>query len=434
MKKGKLPKPSFAHLAVLFAVVGIIVLYSISSLSEPEHIRLDEIPDHVGEDVVVQGVVIDHETTVRGDAELLIYGDTTTLEVVVEDYDKNIEINRMIKLQGEVREFRDQYELVAVTDSSIEVIGEYETELVLLADMGEYLNQYISIEGVIVDEYIYGGGGLYLDLFQNNRIVTVYLDKYYKYVELTGLELNITDTVKVSGIVRETSSGHKLIVYNENSVELTGHWQIKQLSIENITLQTQLTSQQVARELASNPSEFGTFPVEITGYVKYEPMYGTSFYISEKPIDGTYSLKIKTNDCNLSKLHKGDKVNLAGNLVYDLKSLRYFVEAFYVELVEPYGNWTVSFEELVRNSYEYLNATVNISGYVYRLWDERFFYLVDSNQSYNFSLRVYVYDFNVTMPEHDEYVEVTAEFIYYERFLCYEILVRNPWELRRVEH
>lgn len=135
-----MPKPSFAHLAVLFAVVGIIVLYSISSLSEPEHVRLDEIPDHVGDDVIVQGVVIDQETTVRGDAELLIYSDMTTLEVVIEDFDKYIEINRMIKIQGEVREFRDQYELVAVTDSSLEVIGEYETELVPLSDIEEYLD------------------------------------------------------------------------------------------------------------------------------------------------------------------------------------------------------------------------------------------------------------------------------------------------------
>jgi hypothetical protein len=162
-------------------------------------------------------------------------------------------------------------------------------------------------------------------------------------------------------------------------------------------------------------------------------MYGTSFYISEKPSDGDYSLKIKISECDFSKLHKGDKVDLGGILVYDLKSLRYYVEAFYVDLIEPYGNWSVTLDELVENSYEYLNATVNVEGYVYRLWGGQFFFLVDSNQSYNFSLRVYINDFNITIPEHGDHVEVTAKFIYYERFLCYELMVREPGELRWVE-
>ncbi len=434
MKKIRVPKLGFAHFAIIFAVVGIIVLYFISTLSVPPEIQLDEVGGYVGEDVIVKGIVIDYELTVRNDAKLIIYGDNTTLKVKLEDCHKQIDINDRIKLQGEVREFRGQYELVAVTDNSVEILDYYNVELVPLNELANYVNQYIAVEGVVVDQSIYGNGELYLELFQNNVIISAYIEKYDEFVEKTSQELNITDTLRICGIVQSASSGHKMIVMNEDSVEITGSWDLRQISIENLTLHTQLRSQQIAKELAKSPMEYSSFPVNIKGYVKYEPQYSTSFYIAEKPCDGSYSLKVRAVNCAVPQLHKGDKVNLTGNLVYELRSLRYSLEALSIEVLERYGNWQVELPDLVTNSFEYLNATVNISGYVYRLWDEQFFYLVDNNQSYNFSLRVYVYDFNVSMPEHDEYVEVTAEFIYYERFLCYELLVRNPWELRRVEH
>ncbi len=433
MKKISKPKLSFAHFAIIFAVVGIVVLYFISTLSEPPEIRLDEVGDYVGEDVVVKGVVLDYELTVRNDAKLLIYGDNTTLKVKLEDCTKQININDRIKLQGEVREFRNEYELVAVTDNSIEVIGRHQVELVAFNELANHESQYIAIEGVVVDQSIYGDGELYLELFQNNIIISAYIEKYNEFVAKTARDLNITDTVKLSGILQKNSNGYKLIVYNENSVEITGHWDVRQLTIENLTVHTQLRSHEIAKELAKNPLEYSAFPVNIMGYVKYEPQYSTSFYIAEKPSNGSYSLKVRVGNFDIFKLHKGDKVNLTGNLVYELKSLRYSLEALTVEILESYGNWEVELRDLVGNSFEYLNATVNLSGYVYKLWPEPFFYLVDDIDNYNYSLRVYVEVENITLPEHNEYVCVTAEFGYYERFLCYELIIREPSELRWVE-
>jgi len=54
------------YFSLLFSVVDILVLYFLSKLSHPPLIEIYEIPDYEGKQVIIEGVVTDHQVTKHG--------------------------------------------------------------------------------------------------------------------------------------------------------------------------------------------------------------------------------------------------------------------------------------------------------------------------------------------------------------------------------
>jgi hypothetical protein len=149
----------------------------------------------------------------------------------------------------------------------------------------------------------------------------------------------------------------ELIVVNEKDIEKTGHWHHYKLSIPEL-----------AHRLEYQPDEFLHLPVEVTGFIKYEPRNPTSsLTLSEDPCNGFYSVKVElpVGTEFASELHKGDLVSLNVSVEYNENNFEYKLVLKSLELLEPYGDWCLTLTELQDAPFIFEGATINTSGYIY---------------------------------------------------------------------
>lgn len=129
---------------ILFAVIGIIVLYLVSVASQPEGIALKDVKNKEGENVVVEGVVADKYQTKNGNTIMEIRDDNTNISVFHEGY-VDAEIGDEIRVTGLVQKYKDEYEIVA---SEIEILKKWDKNYIELKQLKSNPEKY---EGVNIN-------------------------------------------------------------------------------------------------------------------------------------------------------------------------------------------------------------------------------------------------------------------------------------------
>jgi hypothetical protein len=314
------------HFAMLFLIVGIIVLYILSLSSNPEFVKdYSLLKDYDGEVVVTKGIVIDYDTTSRGE----------TIVTLLEPDDLN---------------------------STLKV-----------------------------------------------------------FIESSSLEIEIGDMIQVKGSVLKISDDFlEIVVVNEKDVDIIGHWHNYRLSIPEL-----------AHRLAHKPDEFAYLPVEVSGYLKYEPRVPiTSLRLSEHPVDGLYSVKIEVpaNYQLSAELHKGDLISLNTTIIYNENNFEYKLTLINLTLIQSYGEWLVTFEELIEAPFIFEGAKIELTGYVYEYQSYyNYILLFDSpaerRSAANYSLWVDITGINLTgkILHKDYFVSITGTLYYDPQYVDYAI-------------
>ena len=263
MDSNKLKSIKVEHLAIIFLVIGLIILYFMSLASQPTFIDdYSELDNYEGETVIVKGIVLDYDSTV--------YGGTYLTVLEPDDLESTLKI----------------------------------------------------------------------------------------FIETYGGNLTVGDIVQAKGtVLRLNENLLELVVVNEKDITIIGHWHHHRLSLPEL-----------AHRLEYHPDEFKYLPVEIKGYLKFEPRLPiTSISLTEHPTDGFYSVKVEIHDPTklISELHKGDLVSLNVSIEYDENNFEYRLISKNLTILEPYGSWEVSFSELMAAPFVFEGAEINITGYVH---------------------------------------------------------------------
>ncbi len=233
--------------------------------------------------------------------------------------------------------------------------------------LGDYEGETVIVDGIIID----------IDTTSRNEgILTVLepddMESTLKiFVENNGRNFSIGDKIQVKGSVLKINEGfYELMVINDKDIELTGHWYNYKLSIPEL-----------AHRLEVQPEEFKYLPVQVSGYIKYEPRIPiTSIRLSEDPGDGIYNVKVDIPDPNLLEqlsvdLHKGDLVSLNVSVDYNENNFEYKLILKNITLLRSYGEWFITLSELQEAPFMFEGATINTSGYIF-----------DFEPNYNFIL------------------------------------------------
>ena len=71
--KSKLKSIKIEYFAIIFLVVGIVILYILSLASKPSYVPdYSELEEYEGKIVITKGIIIDSDTTSRGETVLNI--------------------------------------------------------------------------------------------------------------------------------------------------------------------------------------------------------------------------------------------------------------------------------------------------------------------------------------------------------------------------
>jgi len=123
---------------MLFAVIGIVVLYLVSVASQPEEIALKDVKNKEGENVVVEGVVADKYQTKNGNTIMEIRDDNTNISVFHEGC-IDAEPGDEIRVTGRVQKYKDEYEIVA---SEIEILKKWDKNYIELKQLKSNPEKY----------------------------------------------------------------------------------------------------------------------------------------------------------------------------------------------------------------------------------------------------------------------------------------------------
>ncbi len=221
------------------------------------------------------------------------------------------------------------------------------------SELGRYEGKIVIIEGIVIDSDPTSRGELILTVLEPDD-----LESTLKiFIESCGGNFSIGDIIQAKGsVLRISDEFLELVVVNEKDIEIIGHWHHYRLSIPEL-----------AHRLEHQPGEFKYLPVEVTGYLKYEPRQPvTSLRLTEHPTDGFYTVKVDINDQirSTAGLHKGDLVSLNVSMEYNENNFEYKLILKNLTLLEHYGEWQVTFGEVMEAPFVYEGATLNISGYV----------------------------------------------------------------------
>ncbi|MBA3044381.1 hypothetical protein FP804_04525 [archaeon] len=133
-----------------FAVIGIVVLYLVSAVSQPENIGLGEIKSMEGKEVVTEGIVSDKYQTKSGNTILGVKNDNATVSVFLEGK-TNAEIGDEIRVTGRVQKYKNMYEIVA---SEIEILKKWDENYIELKQLKSNPEKYegtnINVTGFAV--------------------------------------------------------------------------------------------------------------------------------------------------------------------------------------------------------------------------------------------------------------------------------------------
>ena len=114
----------FKYLIIFIAIGSLLALYNLSLLSQPILIPLSSLPTYNGQQVIVQGTVIDYRTTASG-SQLITLRDTqnstNTVTLYIEG-ELQVEFGDTIQATGEVQQYKNEWELVVTDPKMITIL------------------------------------------------------------------------------------------------------------------------------------------------------------------------------------------------------------------------------------------------------------------------------------------------------------------------
>ena len=114
----------FKYLIVLIAIASLVALYFLSLVSQPVLISLSALPTYNGQQVIVQGVVIEYRTTTY-DSQIITIRDvensTNSVTIFIEG-EISVEYGDTVQAIGEVQQYKEQWEVSVNNPHSVTIL------------------------------------------------------------------------------------------------------------------------------------------------------------------------------------------------------------------------------------------------------------------------------------------------------------------------
>lgn len=145
----------FKYLIIFIAVGSLLVLYIISLLSQPLLIPLSSLQTYNGQQVIVQGIVIDYRATTSG-SQLITLRDTlnsTNTIILYIQGEFQVEYGDTIRATGEVQQYKNNWELVVNDPNMITILQKWHSLSFPLWQLALHPEHYrdttVNVTGVV---------------------------------------------------------------------------------------------------------------------------------------------------------------------------------------------------------------------------------------------------------------------------------------------
>jgi hypothetical protein len=181
------------YFSLAFSIIGILILYFISTLTKPAYIEIFEIPNFEGKQVVVEGVVTHHQTSNYGSQIITIKDNNASTKIFVEEKIE-VDYGDQILAVGQVQKYKDEWEVVTNDKRSVSILEKWHNISIPLWQLAEAPTRYLGLNVNVTG---------YIDTFSNSYFNLVDLEEKYSlmtfYSRLENFTLLPGEKVNVEG-------------------------------------------------------------------------------------------------------------------------------------------------------------------------------------------------------------------------------------------
>jgi hypothetical protein len=146
----------FKYIVIVLSLIGLSVLYLLSSLSQPTVISLSLVPFNEGKQVVVKGIVTRFQTTTYG-SQLVTIRDVdstnfSTITLYIEG-DVSVEYGDFIQATGVVQQYNNNWEITVSNPRFVEILQQWNDcsfpVWQLAQNPMKYVDTNVNVSGIV---------------------------------------------------------------------------------------------------------------------------------------------------------------------------------------------------------------------------------------------------------------------------------------------
>jgi hypothetical protein len=146
----------FKYIVIVLSLVSLLVLYLISSLSQPAVVPFSKIPTSEGKQVEVQGIVAGYQMTTAGSTLVTLRNNdaanTTTITLYIEG-PLSVEYGDLVQATGTVQQYNNAWELDVASPQSVIILQQWGNRSFplwqLAQDPTRYVDTNVNVTGVV---------------------------------------------------------------------------------------------------------------------------------------------------------------------------------------------------------------------------------------------------------------------------------------------
>lgn len=185
------------YFSLTFSLVGLIILYLLSLISQPPLIQLQTISQYEGKQVTIEGIVVDYYTTQQESQIIKIKENLTTNSsinpvILFVSQNKTVQYGDKLQATGTVQRYNENWEVIVDDRSAITIINRWKNRSFPLWQVAENPERFC---------------GLNVNVTGNLKSV------YSTYFYLSDIQKNYNLVVRTkSDLTENISSGHYVAV------------------------------------------------------------------------------------------------------------------------------------------------------------------------------------------------------------------------------
>jgi hypothetical protein len=149
----------FKYLVILITVGSLFALYFLSLISQPTLVPLSSLQTYNGQQVIVQGVVTDYQTTTYGSQFITIRDaqNSTNSVILYIEGEMPVEYGDTIQATGDVQQYKNQWEVVVNNPQFIVILQKWYHVSFPLWQLAlhpeNYLDTTVNVTGIATQIY-----------------------------------------------------------------------------------------------------------------------------------------------------------------------------------------------------------------------------------------------------------------------------------------
>jgi DNA/RNA endonuclease YhcR with UshA esterase domain len=144
------------YLSLVLSIIGILLLYYLSTVSQPTSIQLNDIEKYEGKEVITTGIVTDYYTTSYENQIITIQSNNTSATLFCET-PAQLQQGDHIEATGTVQQYQGTWEIIVDRPESIRIIRSWTNITIPLSTLATYPERYIgrnlNVSGYIDTRY-----------------------------------------------------------------------------------------------------------------------------------------------------------------------------------------------------------------------------------------------------------------------------------------